>query len=269
MTGASPTSQSEMESLLSWWQLAGVEDFCADQPVNWLEAPPAPPRRAAANRRAAPGTRDGNPSEGTPPKTVAARPAASAPAPSLAPPPATLEALHDRLRRADDLPGTAYGSMRALPHGAAEAPLMIISDCPDDDDLAAATILSGATGALLRNMLSAIGIDLASCYRASLSVSRPASGRLPPQDFAPLADAMRHHIALVQPQNLLLLGTGPSEALLGQTIQHARDGLHEFNQKSGKMALIATYHPRTLLKRPQCKRPAWEDLQKLLKVGRW
>ena len=137
------------------------------------------------------------------------------------------------------------------------------------DDLAAATILSGATGALLRNMLSAIGIDLASCYRASLSVSRPASGRLPPQDFAPLADAMRHHIALAQPQNLLLLGTGPSEALLGQTIQHARDGLHEFNQKSGKMALIATYHPRTLLKRPQCKRPAWEDLQKLLKVGRW
>ena len=73
---------------------------------------------------------------------------------------------------------------------------MVVSDCPDEDDLAAGAILTGPTGTLLRNMLSAIGIDLDACYRASLSVTRPASGRLPAADMAGLADAMRGHIAL-------------------------------------------------------------------------
>ena len=185
------------------------------------------------------------------------------------PAPTSLEALRERLSRAEDLPGTQYGQARALPHGEANAPLMILSDCPDEDDLASGTILSGATGTLLRNMLSAIGIDLAACYRASLSVTRPASGRLPATDIAALADAMRHHIALAAPQNLLLLGTGASEALTGDPIVKARGILHDFNQDGGRKALVATYHPRTLLKRPQCKRQAWDDLQMLLKEGSW
>ena len=112
---------------------------------------------------------------------------------------------------------------------------MIVSDCPDEDDLDAGTILSGATGTLLRNMLSAIGVDLAACYRASLSVTRPASGRLPAGEIADLATSMRHHIALARPQNLLLLGTGASEALIGSSSASA--GAEAASSRDGSMGL--------------------------------
>ena len=250
---------AQMESLLGWWQLAGVEEYCGVQAVNWLEAPPVAPRLARAPVATAP-----QPKHASSPVTPEpAKPVPSGPAPT------SLDALHERLRRVDDLPGTQYGQARALPHGPVDASLMIVSDCPDEDDLAAGTILSGATGTLLRNMLSAIGIDMAACYRASLSVTRPASGRLPAADIAPMADLMRRHIVLARPQNLLLLGTGASEALTGDPIVKARGILHDFNQDGGRKALVATYHPRTLLKRPHCKRQAWDDLQLLLKEGNW
>ncbi len=259
MTGGMEHQTAEIESLLGWWQLAGVEEYCGDKAVNWLEAPPAAPRLARVPDAAAPESNRAL----SPASTEPAKPIPSSPAPT------SLVALHERLRRADDLPGTRYGHARALPVGPIDAPLMIVSDCPDEDDLAAGTILSGATGTLLRNMLSAIGIDLAACYRASLSVTCPASGRLPGKDITSLAEMMRGHIALARPQNLLLLGTGASEALTGDPIVKARGILHEFNQDGGRKALVATYHPRTMLKRPHCKRQAWDDLQLLLNESKW
>ena len=262
MTGGTTTQSAQIESLIGWWQLAGVDDWCAHEPVNWLEAPPSAPRLA-------PKTRPVPTAVFAPPARVEASHSPADSRAAAAPLPSTLEALQERLRRADDVPGTRYAQIRALPHGVTEAPLMIISDCPDDDDLASGTILSGSTGTLLRNMLSAVGIDLAACYRASLSVTRPPSGRLPAEDFSRLAEFMRAHIALAAPKNLLILGTAASEALVGQPIVKAREHLHVFNHDGGTKALVATYHPRTLLRRPHCKRPAWDDLQLLLKEGTW
>lgn len=260
MTLGSTFQTAQIESLIGWWSMAGVDDYCSEEAVDWLRAPPQAPRLSPAPEPSAPGA-----------APTASRKAAPAPSPQgpASPAPTSLEQLHKRLARAGDLPGTVYGQARARPLGTAEAPLMIISDCPDDDDLATGTILSGQTGTLLRNMLSAIGIDLAACYRASLAVTRPASGRLPAADIAPLASAMRHHIMLARPQNLLLLGTGASEAMTGDPVMKARAALHDFNQDGRTMALVATYHPRTLLTRPHCKRQAWEDLQLLLKEGSW
>ena len=143
MTGGMTTQETAVESLISWWQLAGVEDWCAHQPVNWLEAPPAAPKLAPRVKPALASAHAPQPGNApVPGHTPAATP--------TPPFPATLEALHERLRRTDDLPGTHYGQMRALPHGALQAPLMIISDCPDEDDLASGTILSGTTGTLLQ-----------------------------------------------------------------------------------------------------------------------
>ncbi len=264
MTVGSAFKRSQIESLIAWWSMAGVDDYCADEAVDWLRAPPQPPRLSPTPEPFSPA---GGPTV-SPPAT-SPRAAASLPPIPVGPAPTSLDQLHERLAREGDLPGTVYGQARARPVGAAEAPLMIISDCPDDDDLAAGTILTGRTGTLLRNMLSAIGIDLAACYRASLAVSRPPSGRLSAADIAPLAIAMRQHIMLARPQNLLLLGTGASEALTGDPVMKARAALHDFNQAGRTMALVATYHPRTLLTRPHCKRQAWEDLQLLLKEGSW
>ena len=114
MTGGTAYRTEQMESLLGWWQLAGVEEFCAPQPVNWLEMPaprvqPVGQRSAghspAAPRAAVPSALPGSTSPASP------SPASSLPAPT------SLDALHERLRRGADLPGTGYGQARALAQG--------------------------------------------------------------------------------------------------------------------------------------------------------
>lgn len=47
----------------------------------------------------------------------------------------------------------------------------------------------------------------------------------------------------------------------------ARGRLHDFNHDGGKLAAVATYHPRTLIARPALKAQAWQDLQMLANEG--
>jgi DNA polymerase len=67
---------------------------------------------------------------------------------------------------------------------------------------------------------------------------------------------MRHHITLVRPKRLLLLGDAPARALIGQPLAIARGKVHRIET----VPAVATFHPRFLLARPADKALAWRDL---------
>jgi uracil-DNA glycosylase len=236
------------QSFVDWWKMAGVEYLAGDQSVNWLEEAPAPVERIQAK---------------------VAPPAKIAPAPAIAPPaprpatdwPATLENLRDALRSGESLPGNRYSAARALPNGAASAAYMIISDYPEDSEIAAGEI---GTIPLLKNMLRAANIAAETCYFASLASTRPASDAFREADKALLGEFMRHQIGLVAPQRLVLLGSNATEILLGVKMVEARGELRFINHDVGKMAALATFHPRTLIKQPIFKAKAWQDLQMIM-----
>ncbi len=237
---------SEMiESLTGWWELAGVDTAVSDISVDWLalDAKPEP---------------------------VLAAPVATAPQPELVVKPKSewpqdIEALRTAISGQIALPGNGYGNRSVASIGPANCELMVVSDLPDSDELASGKLGGGASGQLLARMLAAIGVDLADCYWTSLASTIPATGELAEAEMPELGAFLRHQIGLVKPKNIMLLGSAASKALLGLELMEARGNSRDFNYDDGKVAVLTTFHPRTLIARPQMKSQAWKDLQMFAK----
>jgi len=225
---------AEARSALAWWLEAGVDAAIQEQPRNWLK--PAAPKPAAV-REPAP-----------PPQNVA--------------PPShdTLAELQDWLATSAHLPLATATSKRIMPHGPEDAAIMLLSDAPALEDYAAGKPIGGDAWELATRMLSAIGIDAAEAYSASLSPIHAPGARLSPNDREGYAEIARRHIGLARPKRLILFGDGPSQALLGKPLAQARGHIH----KVEGVRSIATFHPRHLIKRPLDKRLAWQDLLLLM-----
>lgn len=228
-------------SALDWWRDAGVDTLVDEAPRNWLAPPPVDLPAAA----------------------VVSQPVVQ---PAKAPLPATL-ADFVAWRGGAEAPEAGWPGSAMVAQGAADAGLMIVIDQPERDDDAAALLLAGAAGRLFDRMLAAIGRDRDSIYLAALCVRRPIAGRIAPEIEARLGELIRHHVALVGPRRLLLLGNAPARALLGVDAARARGGLRTLNldgrEVAGTMA-AASFHPRFLLERPAAKAEAWKDLQMLI-----
>ena len=234
-----------IESLNSWWELAGVDSAVGCDAVDWL----------ALDAKL---------------ETVALLSEKPAPQPELPDQtklywPQDIEGLQTMIASGAALPGNEFGSRPVAPVGPANARLMIISDLPDGDEVALGKLGSGATGKLLERMMAAIGLNLADCYWTALATTIPATGDLPEVALPELAEFVRHQINLVDPERIILLGSSACQALLGLDLMEARQHWQNINYIGGKKAALTTFHPRTLLARPQMKAQAWKDLQMFVK----
>lgn len=257
MRGALETgSVQAIEALLAWWALAGVDTAVAEESRDWLRPAPRPVARPIPSPAAASIT----------------SPATAAPAPHPAPVrpaiPEDLDGFRAWLVNEPSLPETSWTTQKILPQGFAGARLMIVGDVPDPDDSpdgpGEGSLFSGQAGKLLDAMLAAIGQQRADCYVASLATARPPGGIIPAPDIAQLVERMRHHIALVKPHRLLILGDKTSRALLPPESRTARRGLLNVNLSDGNVPAVATFHPRLLLRQPAAKAECWKALQMLI-----
>lgn len=215
-------------SALAWWQDAGVDTLVDEAPRDWLAAPaPARPVAIAAVTGALP---------------------------------ATLDA-YVGWRHGADAPEAAWAGGWIPATGPADATVMVLVDCPDRDDRA--TLLSGATALLFDRMLAAIGLTRDAVHLAALCAKRPTAGRLPVEAGERLSELALHHIALVAPKRLLVLGNAASRAVLATDVAPARGRLHPLNHKGGTSEVVASFHPRFLLEKPAAKAGAWADLLRL------
>lgn len=228
-------ARGALASTLDWWRDAGVDTLVEDEPRDWLARPEA---KAAAR---------------------AAEPAvASAPAEVL---PDTLEAFLE-WRMGDAAPERGWLSPLVPPAGPA-GKLMILTDMPEAGDENGGVLLGGAPGRLLDRMLAAIGESRDSVYLASIALARPVTGQIPPEQEARLATLALHHIALVAPAKLLVLGQAAKRVL--DTTSGSADGnsIWGINLLSGPLEIVASYSPRFLMERPARKAQAWKDLLQL------
>jgi DNA polymerase len=238
-----------IESLTGWWELAGVDVAVGEMPVDWLAINAK--AEAVESAVVAPAV----PNELLP--AAAAKPAADWPS--------DIQALKAIVASGVSLPGNGFGTSFVAPVGPPTCDVMVISDLPDQDELGAGTLGSGATGALLTRMLAAIGIDVANCYWTALATTIPPTAEVPENALKDLAAFVRHQIGLVKPNSLILLGSAACKALLGDELMKARQSLGNFNHDGSNMAVLTTFHPRTLIARPAMKAQAWKDLQMFAK----
>lgn len=220
-------------SALDWWQEAGVDTLIDEEPRRWL---------AAVTSAQAPAATSGEP---TPPAL-----------------PASLKEF-EAWRISAAAPDSIWGTPIA-PQGAADSGLMVLLDMPEREDAASGQLLSGAAGRLFDRMLAAIGRDRQSIYLAAVTLARPVTGRIAPDMADALAELARHHIALVRPKRLLVMGDAANRALLGTNAAASGAFFHVVNHDGGQTEAIATFHPRFLLDNPGQKVRAWRDLQMLI-----
>ncbi len=241
MLDASPPVQSDLiASALNWWADAGVDNLVDEAPRQWL-APVAP-------------SGVGNPS-----------PKVEASSASKAALPGSLLAFTDWLMTSPDVPEAGPPAQRVRPSGDFSSGLMILIDMPDVLDVAAGHLLSGDVSELFEKMLTAIGKSRDSVYLASFLPGRSPGGQISSDLADLLAPIARHHIGLVKPDKLWLMGQAVSRAILGADATPGHGRLRSFNQESRTMDAVASFAPRFLLQQPKWKAGAWADMQALIK----
>ncbi|KYH12958.1 uracil-DNA glycosylase [Neorickettsia sp. 179522] len=150
--------------------------------------------------------------------------------------------------------------------GNPEAKIMLIGEAPGEQEDKLGIPFCGRSGNLLDKMLQAIGLDRTKVYITNAVFWRPPGNRRPtPEEIQICKPFLEHHIRLVSPKLIVLLGsTAASSVLESQDrISMLRNKFYEYKNQFIHEGITTTvmFHPSYLLRQPAQKKLAWEDLK--------
>lgn len=146
--------------------------------------------------------------------------------------------------------------------GNENARLMVIGEAPGFHEDKQGEPFVGRAGQLLTAMLAAIDFKREDVYIANVLKCRPPENRDPKSDEVKLCtEYLQQQINLIQPDLLLAVGRVAAHYLLDskRPLSALRDQIHTFGENN--TPLIVTYHPAYLLRNPQDKKKAYQDLK--------
>ena len=145
--------------------------------------------------------------------------------------------------------------------GARDADWMIIGEGPGAEEDRQGEPFVGRAGKLLNNMLRALGLRREAVYIANIVKCRPPGNRDPkPEEAAACRPYLERQIALVKPRLILAVGRIAAQNLLDTDVAvgKLRGRAHRYGE--ARIPLVVTYHPAYLLRSPEQKARAWDDL---------
>ncbi len=149
--------------------------------------------------------------------------------------------------------------------GNPHAELMIVGEAPGADEDASGRPFVGRAGQLLTKMIEAIQFNRADVYIANILKSRPPDNRNPEADETKACiPFLYRQIAAVNPKLIVTLGNPATQGLLETKvgITKLRGELHDY-PRLPSIKVLPTFHPAYLLRSPDKKREAWDDLKKV------
>ncbi|MCW1919027.1 uracil-DNA glycosylase [Rhodobacter sp. KR11] len=238
---------------LDWQVELGVADWVVDDPVDRYGLPerltPAPAKAAVE----------------PPVATAQADPVAEAQAMAAAAP--TLEALREAITAFPHCEIKKGARNTVFADGNPAARVLVLGEAPGREEDLEGRPFVGRAGQLLDRMFAAIGLSRTApdpemaLYITNVLPWRPPGNRDPePEEIAMMRPFLQRHVALVDPDFIVLVGNTPCKAVLNQTgILRLRG---QWAEAWGKPVLPMT-HPAYLLRQPAAKREAWADLLSL------
>ncbi|MBK1724331.1 hypothetical protein CKO23_19145 [Thiocystis violacea] len=148
--------------------------------------------------------------------------------------------------------------------GNQEADLMIVGEAPGADEDRAGEPFVGRAGQLLNRMLAAIGLPREQVYIANVLKCRPPGNRDPKPEEALQCEAfLLRQMELVRPRLILSVGRISAQHLLRTDTSVGRLRGRWFDFGAHAVPLRVTYHPAYLLRSPEQKAKAWDDLTEI------
>lgn len=138
---------------------------------------------------------------------------------------------------------------------------LIVGEAPGAEEDRRGEPFVGRAGQLLNNMLAAIGLQREAVYITNVVKCRPPGNRDPlPEEVGACAGYLTRQIDLIEPQVILALGRFAAQTLLqtNTPVGQLRGLVHRYQDQ---LPLVVTYHPAYLLRSPEQKARAWEDLR--------
>jgi DNA polymerase len=289
-------SSNPLIQALQWHLDQGIDVALMDEPVSFFnDAPqdlPAAPIQTTAQQN------HGQPA-GTPYKAPPLAPAAPikktevstlnteqalSKAIDLAKSANSLEKLKETISNFEELTLKRTASNLVFADGHKDARVMIIGEAPGADEDRSGIPFAGESGTLLDKMFAAISLERKSetpansLYLSNILNWRPPGNRTPDADEIALSlPFIERHIALVNPDFLILSGNTPLKALIKSKggILKMRGKWQEYTPQtadiqSGTDAAAREYipalpmlHPTYILNTPASKRNTWNDLLSL------
>lgn len=154
------------------------------------------------------------------------------------------------------------GRKQAVPGmGAANPLVLVIGEGPGEEEDKQGLPFVGPAGQLLDKMLAAIHLYRnKNCYIANIVKCRPPMNRVPfPEEAAACRPFLDAQIAALKPKAILCAGSTAVKNLLGTSSGVMK--LHGMILDYNGIPLVTTWHPSALLRAPENKRYAWEDLK--------
>ncbi|MGA2622952.1 MAG: uracil-DNA glycosylase [Bacteroidota bacterium] len=143
--------------------------------------------------------------------------------------------------------------------------VMFIGEAPGADEDLQGEPFVGKAGQLLNKIIDAVGMNRQEVYICNILKCRPPNNRDPlPTEMETCSPYLAKQIELVKPKFIICLGRISAQWLLKTTdsLTTMRSKVHDYHGAK----LIVTYHPAALLRNPNWKRPAWEDMKMFKKL---
>jgi DNA polymerase len=152
--------------------------------------------------------------------------------------------------------------------GNPNAELLFVGEGPGADEDLQGEPFVGRAGQLLDRMIAAMGLTRSEVYICNIVKCRPPGNRNPePDEIATCVPFLHKQIAAVNPRVIVALGKVAVQTLLNDPSPISRLRGH-WREARGK-PLMPTFHPAYLLRSPNEKAKAWEDLKAVVhQLGR-
>lgn len=153
--------------------------------------------------------------------------------------------------------------------GNPKSKIMLIGEAPGSTEDREGIPFCGASGQLLDKMFAAINLNRSSNIYISNTVFWRPPGNRKPTDFEleVCRPFVERHISLVDPDVVVMVGSTACYSLLQtpDNISRLRGKFYEYTNSflSRSITAMVIFHPAYLLRQPQQKRLAWEDLKML------
>ncbi|MCX8083597.1 MAG: uracil-DNA glycosylase [Calditerrivibrio sp.] len=147
--------------------------------------------------------------------------------------------------------------------GNLNAVLMFVGEGPGADEDEQGRPFVGKAGQLLTKMIEAMGYKRDEVYIANIVKCRPPNNRAPFDEEAfACINFLKRQIDIVCPKIIVCLGSTATKYLLNidKRISLIRGEFQDYNG----ILVMPTFHPSYLLRNPAMKKPAWEDLKKVM-----